>query len=60
MRTFWFEIFECVRKIALIGLPVFFQQGSTPQLILGLLICFVSSKGPVPIVFARACVGVSL
>ena len=39
MRCYWFEIFECVRKISLIGLPVFFESGSTSQLILGLLIC---------------------
>ena len=39
LRAFWFEIFECARKISLIGLPVFFDSGSTSQLILGLLIC---------------------
>jgi len=42
LRVFWFEIFECVRKILLIGLPVFFRPGTTSQLILGLLICFIS------------------
>ena len=42
LRCFWFEIFECGRKIALIGVPVFFAPGTMPQLILGLLICFIS------------------
>jgi hypothetical protein len=42
LRTYWFEIFECVRKIALIGLPIFFPPGSPPQLIFGLIICFLS------------------
>ena len=39
-RTYWFEIFECLRKVMLVGLPVFFKPGSTGQLTLGLLICF--------------------
>jgi hypothetical protein len=42
LRTYWFEIFECVRKILLIGLPIFFPPGSPPQLIFGLIICFLS------------------
>ena len=42
LRVFWFEIFECVRKILLIGLPIFLEAGSMPQLVLGLLICFFS------------------
>jgi hypothetical protein len=42
LRTYWFEIFECVRKILLIGLPIFFPPGSPPQLIFGLMICFLS------------------
>jgi len=42
LRTYWFEIFECVRKILLIGLPIFFPAGSPPQLIFGLIICFLS------------------
>ena len=42
MRTYGFEIFECIRKIALIGLPIFFSPGTPGQLILGLVICFLS------------------
>jgi hypothetical protein len=42
LRTYWFEIFECLRKIALIGLPIFFPPGSPPQLIFGVIICFLS------------------
>ena len=42
LRTYWFEIFECLRKITLIGLPIFFPPGSPPQLIFGLIICFLS------------------
>jgi len=42
LRCFWFEIFECCRKIALVGLPVFFPSGSPGQMILGLIICFLT------------------
>ena len=42
MRTYWFEIFECGRKIDLVGLPVFFPEGSAVQRILGLVVCFLS------------------
>ena len=44
LRCFWFEIFECFRKIALVCLPVFFSPGSPGQLILGLVICFLTCK----------------
>ena len=38
----WFEIFECVRKLAVACLPVFFQpSGSSTQLIYGLMVCFI-------------------
>lgn len=42
MRVYWFEIFECGRKICLIGLPIFVDPGSSAQLIVGLLVCFIS------------------
>ena len=42
MKVYWFEVFECVRKICLIGLPIFFDPGSSTQLITGLLVCFIS------------------
>ena len=42
LRMYWFEIFECVRKVLLIGLPIFFPPGSPAQLIFGLIICFLS------------------
>jgi hypothetical protein len=42
LRVHWFEVFECVRKVALVGLPVFFMPGSLEQLILGLFIAFLS------------------
>ena len=42
LRVFWFEIFECVRKVALVGLPVFLPPGSPGQIIFGLVICFLS------------------
>ena len=41
MRTYWFEIFECIRKILLVGLPVFFEPESVEQLTVGLIICFM-------------------
>lgn len=43
MRTCWFEVFECLRKLFLTGIPVFFPMGSAAQLICGLIICFVSA-----------------
>ena len=42
MRVYWFEVFECARKICLIGLPIFVEHGSAAQLIMGLLVCFIS------------------
>ena len=41
MRTYWFEIFECIRKILLILVPIFFPADSPEQLTIGLIICFV-------------------
>jgi hypothetical protein len=38
-----FEIFECARKIMLVGIPIFLPMGSNIQLIVGLQICFISS-----------------
>ena len=41
MEAFWFEIFECLRKLALVCIPVFFDPpGSASQLIFGLVLCF--------------------
>jgi len=42
MRCYWFEVFECVRKLLLIGMPIAVDHGSAAQLILGLFICFLS------------------
>ena len=39
---FWFELFEMLRKLALIGLSVAFEPGSLGQLIYGLGVCFAS------------------
>ena len=36
--AYWFELFECLRKVLLVGLPVFFFQGSVEQLLIGQLI----------------------
>ena len=42
LRVPWFEVFECVRKLAIACLPVFFQpSGSASQLLFGLMICFM-------------------
>jgi hypothetical protein len=42
LRMCWFEVFECVRKLAVACLPVFFQpSGSASQLLFGLMVCFV-------------------
>lgn len=43
LRVYWFETFECMRKIALVGLPVFFPDGyEQERLMLGLICCFFS------------------
>ena len=34
----WFEVFECVRKLFLVGIPVFFVNDSLEQLVLGLIV----------------------
>eukprot|EP00966_Prymnesium_polylepis_P311052 7186477-Prymnesium_polylepis.7 len=47
LRVYWFEVFECGRKVALVGCVA--QLGSPPpthgspgQLILGLIVCFLT------------------
>jgi len=40
--AFWFEVFECVRKLAMVCMPVFFAEGSAEQLMFGLIVCFVT------------------
>ena len=42
LRVYWFEIVECGRKLALTGMPVWFEMGSVAQLTFGMLICFFS------------------
>ena len=40
-RTYWFELFETIRKVLLVGIPSTFpQRGGTAQLFWGLLVCF--------------------
>lgn len=43
LRCFWFEIFECIRKVLLVGIPVFMPPGSGGQLVFGLIVCYISS-----------------
>jgi hypothetical protein len=40
MSCYWFELFECARKILLVGLPVFLPPGSPGQLLCGLIVSF--------------------
>jgi len=42
-KCFWFEIFECLRKLALVGFPCFFTAGSTEQRAIGMVICFITA-----------------
>ena len=42
MRCYAFEIFECARKLLLVGVPVFFEAGGVGQATFGLFICFLS------------------
>jgi hypothetical protein len=40
-RTYWFELFECIRKVLLVGVPSTFpERGGTAQLFWGLIVCF--------------------
>jgi uncharacterized membrane protein YhaH (DUF805 family) len=42
-RTYWFELFETVRKVLLVGIPSTFPgRGGTAQLFWGLLVCFAT------------------
>ena len=40
-RVFYFEIVECVRKLAIVCVPVFFEAGSATQLLFALIITSV-------------------
>jgi hypothetical protein len=43
LRTFYFEIIESFRKLAIVCLPVFFRpSGSASQLMFGLMVCFLT------------------
>ena len=42
LRVYYFEILECIRKLALTGMPVWFEMGSVTQLTFGLIVCFFS------------------
>jgi uncharacterized membrane protein YgcG len=43
MRTYYFEMIECLRKLAIVCLPVWFQPaGSVSQLVFGLVVCFLT------------------
>ena len=42
LRTYGFEIFECIRKMLLILCPIFFEAGSPEQLCIGLIVCFAT------------------
>jgi len=43
-RYWWWEVFECVRRLLLTGILVFFEQGSTIQIVVGCLIALLSIK----------------
>ena len=43
IRTYWFEIFEMIRKVLLVGIPGTFDKGGNMQLVWGLLVCFVTA-----------------
>jgi hypothetical protein len=41
-RCWWFEVFECLRKLLLTGLPVFFLEGTSSQIVLSMFVCMMS------------------
>ena len=42
LRVFYFEIIECLRKLSIVCVPVFFPPGSSSQLLFGLIVCFLT------------------
>ena len=43
MLRYWFEIFEMIRKVLIVGVPAAFpDRGGSLQLVWGLLVCFVT------------------
>jgi len=38
-RCYWFETFECLRKLSLTGITIFFAKGSVMQLVVALVLC---------------------
>ena len=43
LRTYYFELLECARKLLIVCIPVFFS--GVTQLIFGLMVCFVTFGG---------------
>ena len=43
-RVFYFEIVECLRKLAIVCVPVFFDAGSDEQLLFALVVTFCTSS----------------
>ena len=42
-RSYWFELFETIRKVLLVGVPSTFpERGGTLQLYWGLMVCFMT------------------
>ena len=42
-ECYWFELFECLRKVALTGITTFAPRGSIGQLVMGLVLCVLFS-----------------
>ena len=42
-QAYFFEVFECARKIALVGIPVMTDPGSVEQRAFGMVICFFTT-----------------
>ena len=42
LRTYYFEVVECVRKLMLIGLPIALPSKSAEQRTLGLIVSFIT------------------
>ena len=41
--AYFFEVFECLRKVCLVGLPVFIEPGSVTQRAVGMILCFLTT-----------------
>ena len=43
-QVFWFEVFECVRRLMLSSMLVFFAPGTAAQIVVAIFLCLLAIK----------------